>query len=274
MADKNKNPFNREKLYLLGAATVLGILIIAGESSLLFSQDSVFGKLTDKTYTQAETEEDDDSGLDEDGEDDDDTQEKNKSPYTGEAGLKPLFTDIAVDSPYMEALRYLYEENIMKGYPDGSFQPDKTVNRAELLKVIIVALGEPKNINEHKKCFTDVNEEWFAPYGCYAKWKGWVKGYGDGGFHPSNDVTRVEALKMMLEAYGIDLVNAPMEGSDFTELSADDWYSTYVWTTEKNGYAANWKDFTSANLENKLTRLEVATAIYILDTAGSQTPTI
>jgi hypothetical protein len=259
---KKKNPFNKEKIYLVGAAVILGFLVIAGENSLLSSSDSIFGKVVDDYTTSVMT-----------------GSTVAKKAVTGEASTKPLFTDVAADSPYMEQLRYMYEHNIMKGYEDGTFRPDKAVNRAELLKIIIVAQGEPKNLNEHKKCFTDVNEEWFAPYGCYAKWKGWVKGYGDGGFHPSNDVTRAEALKMMLEAYGIELESAPMEGSDFTDLNPEDWFAPYVWTAEKHGYAWEWKEFNGLTLNNPATRLEIATAIYKLEnendiTTDSNTPTI
>lgn len=264
MADENKkNPFKKEKLYLVGAATVLGILIIAGESSLIFSQDSIFGRLTDKTNVE---------DTDSDGEDADESAAK---ALTAEAGLTDMiFTDIPADHPNADALLFMKENGIMKGYSDGSFLPDKEINRAELIKTIIVALGEPKNINEHKKCFTDVNEEWFAPYGCYAKWKGWVKGYGDGGFHPSNDVTRAEALKMMVSAYGIPLETAAMNGSDFAEITAEEWYAPYVWTAEKNGYTWEWKEHNALNIHNKATRLEVATAIYELETGASRQPTI
>jgi|WetSurMetagenome_2_1015567.scaffolds.fasta_scaffold71179_2 hypothetical protein len=255
MPQKNKkNPFNKEKMYLLAAATILGVLLVAGENSFLFSQDTLYARVTaDNTGTQA----------------------SDAKPFTGEAGVSDMiFTDIPANHPDATALKYLKDKGIMKGYPDGSFQPDKAINRAELIKIIIVALGEPKDIGTHKNCFTDVKEEWFAPYGCYAKWKGWVKGYGDGGYHPSSDVTRSEALKMMLAAYGTKLETSPMTGSSFTDLTADQWFAPYVWTAEKLGITSAWKDNTAANLNNKATRLEVATAIYQLETTGSQTPTI
>lgn len=253
MPEKNKiKSFNKEKIYLVVAAIVFGFLIIAGENALMFSQDSLFGRaVIDKG------------------------NKITAKSLSAEAGLKEMiFTDIPATHPNATALKYMKENGIMKGYEDGSFKPDKLISRAELMKIIIVALGEPKNINENKNCFTDVKEEWFAPYGCYAKLKGWAKGYGDGGFHPSSDVSRAEALKMMLLAYATPLETSPMEGSAFADISAEEWYAKYIWTAEKDGMTADWKDNIVSNLNNKATRLEVATAIYQLETAGTQTPTI
>ena len=48
------------------------------------------------------------------------------------------FTDqnaIKVDSKVLDTLT---EKNVIKGYEDGSFQPDKTVSRAEMAKMIYV----------------------------------------------------------------------------------------------------------------------------------------
>lgn len=42
--------------------------------------------------------------------------------------------------------------------------------------------------NLYENCFEDVEDEWFAPYVCYAKEKGWVTGYPDGTFKPENNV--------------------------------------------------------------------------------------
>lgn len=263
MPQKNKkNPFKMEKIYLIAAATILGILIVAGENALMFSQDSLLGRVTGNDGHTSTS-------------DSKHTGSKASGPITGEAGQKDmLFTDIPADHHNADAIKYMKEKGIMKGYPDGTFQPDKAINRAELIKIIITALGEPKNLKDHKECFSDVKTEWFAPYGCYAKWKGWVKGYGDGGFHPNSDVTRSEALKMMLSAYGIALETSPIVGSSFSDLTADQWFAPYVWTAEKDGLLADWKDNTSANLTNKATRLEVATAIYSLATATAETPSI
>ncbi len=48
----------------------------------------------------------------------------------------PEFSDIESEAWYMPYLTLAYENEIISGYPDGSFQPDNDVNLAEALKVI------------------------------------------------------------------------------------------------------------------------------------------
>jgi hypothetical protein len=290
---KPNNPFSKEKIILMCAATLLGVLVTfsgsrtENDKQYLYNrtvrEDSQQTQQHDLNSQESEQEDDEDLSQETERDDDSDSQENESSqerrrneirngfhepggghPYSGEAGLNGIFTDIPFTHPDAAALQYLKDNGIMKGYPDGSFKPDKAVNRAEVIKIIVKALGEPKNLNEHKKCFKDMNEEWFAPYGCYAKWKGWVKGYNDGGYHPSNDVTRAELLKMVIEAYGITLETAPPSTSAFASLNTDTWSTRYVWTAEANGLMTAWGNNTPDNLNQPATRLEVATAIYTL----------
>jgi len=251
---------------LVIAAVILGFMLIAGENGLRAAQNSNLGHFGQDQQSQGKIDGADSVFLANRA-----LQVAATQPLTSEASLKKfIFTDIPADSPYAEALKYMKEHGIIKGFADGSFQPDQPVNRAEIIKILVVALGEPKNLYEHKNCFKDVGAQWFAPYGCYAKLKGWVKGYADGGYHPASDVTRAEALKMMLSAYGIPLETKPMEGSSFTSLTVRDWFAPYVWTAEKNGYTWDWQEHNAQNLHQRATRLEIATAVYKLATLSNK----
>lgn len=46
------------------------------------------------------------------------------------------FSDVPEDYKYHTAIRWLQAEGIVQGYEDGTFRPENTVSRAELLKVI------------------------------------------------------------------------------------------------------------------------------------------
>lgn len=287
---KPRNPFSKEKVILILGATILGVLVtfngrVVDDNPNRYLYNRILGEdssnhdsMEDDSQEFEHSQEDEDSQEDSSSQEDEhDSQEKSKNemrsrfhengsqPLSGEAALNGVFTDIPFTHPDATALKYLKDNGIMTGYPDGSFRPDKQVNRAEVIKIIVKALGEPKDIGLHRNCFKDVKEEWFAPYGCYAKWKGWVKGYEDGGYHPSNDVTRAELLKMIIEAYGLTLETAPPSGTAFASLNADTWSTRYVWTAEANGLMTAWKNNTPENLNTAATRLEVATAIYSLE---------
>ena len=87
---------------------------------------------------------------------------------------EPVFSDLdATDDNYI-AIDYLYEEGVLGGYSDGSFKPENTVNRAELLKILVEGQGVTPDADEYQNCFPDVTTDWYAKYVCYAKEEGWV----------------------------------------------------------------------------------------------------
>lgn len=59
------------------------------------------------------------------------------------ADEKAPFSDVAPGEEHFIAINYLYNADIVSGYPDGSFQPDKPVTRAEALKMIMLAFDVP-----------------------------------------------------------------------------------------------------------------------------------
>lgn len=117
------------------------------------------------------------------------------------------FPDVDGDSEYARAVNFLQERGVISGYPDGSFGPERTLSRAELLKILIEAVGVSDDQLApyfNQKCFEDVVAgQWFTKYVCYAKDKGFVVGYENGRFfRPAQDVTVVEAIKMTLAVFG------------------------------------------------------------------------
>src|SRR3989338_10039459 len=89
------------------------------------------------------------------------------------AFAQSAFPDVDEKHPYLKAIEFLKKNTVISGYPDGTFKPGKTVNRAELLKILIEGSGYevPDAIED---CFPDVlKDKWFSKYICFAKNKGW-----------------------------------------------------------------------------------------------------
>ena len=89
----------------------------------------------------------------------------------------------------------------IKGYPDGTFDPNGWVKRAEFLKMLLETEGV---VTSHvsRDCFPDAKiDQWYAPYVCYAKDKNLVAGYSDGKFHPEREINLVEAIKILNSFY-------------------------------------------------------------------------
>jgi hypothetical protein len=143
-----------------------------------------------------------------------------------------LFTDVDENHANYAAIKFLHDMGVLEGYDDGSFQPKKTVNRAELLKILIEGQGVTPSVQVHKDCFIDVAQDWFAPYVCYAKDLNWVEGYGDGSYRPGQDVTNTEAIKMLLLSQGVEIPDS-VEITPFADVPVDEWFAPYLFVAQE-----------------------------------------
>ncbi len=153
--------------------------------------------------------------------------EKPKVAFTEKVEEIIVFSDLSATHKNRTAILYLKDRGIVGGYEDGTFQPRKTVNRAELLKILVEGKGvKPSDFYEN--CFPDVTTEWFAPYICYAKKQGWISGYPDGTFRPGQEVNRVETIKMLLNSQEIDVEDAATVELSFRDVDDDAWYVPFI----------------------------------------------
>lgn len=153
------------------------------------------------------------------------------------ASVTPAFaaslTDVG-NSKNKAAIEFLSDKGVIGGYPDGTFRPLNTVNRAELLKILVGGKGAAPTMDTYSNCFPDVTNEWFAPFVCYAKEQGWVGGYPDGTFRPASTVNTAEAIKMVVNAQGYQIPeSAPAFLYEDVENSA--WYAPYVKAAKDKG---------------------------------------
>ncbi len=142
------------------------------------------------------------------------------------------FPDVAEHHIYSVQIEALADRGIIKGNPDGSFKPEKTVNRAEMLTFLYRATGKsPATTAFTKQCMKDVPRgEWYEATVCDAITRGYVGGYPDGNFRPGQEVNRVEALKMIQTVFGFTLnSNASLDPvKAYTDVSLTAWYTPYM----------------------------------------------
>jgi len=109
------------------------------------------------------------------------------------------------NTDYEEAVTALIEKGIIAGYPDGTFQPGITINRAEACIIVVKAMApdEEELKAAAKSSFSDLaGFDWAAKYIDYAAAKGIISGYPDGTFRPANQVTYAEMASMLVRALG------------------------------------------------------------------------
>ena len=99
--------------------------------------------------------------------------------------------------------------NIIGGYGDNTYRPENNITRAEVCKMICVALNGGKEPTlsvpatpTFKDVRNDANSAWAEKYieSCVAQ--GIVGGVGNGMFQPSQNVTGSQLAKMLLVALG------------------------------------------------------------------------
>jgi hypothetical protein len=154
-------------------------------------------------------------------------------PMTASADFELAFTDVKASHSNFHAIEALSAFDVIGGYEDGTYRPDNTINRAEIVKILVLGLGNDPDAAVYKDCFPDVTDQWFARHVCFAAEKGWVTGYttgADAGFYrPERPVNRVETLKILGEAYEMgDSLLETVEQELYTDVENSAWYAPYV----------------------------------------------
>ncbi len=72
------------------------------------------------------------------------------------------FPDVASDHWAASQIKELSEQGVIVGYPDGTFQPDENVTRAEFASMAIKALGQQHAQVVQPVKFTDITEDYWA----------------------------------------------------------------------------------------------------------------
>ncbi|MFA7685981.1 MAG: S-layer homology domain-containing protein [Candidatus Gracilibacteria bacterium] len=137
------------------------------------------------------------------------------------------FSDVQGDNTYYDAVEYLKEKDIINGYNDGTFGPDKAINRAEATKIITKAF-KIDTTKDYEESFPDVKKaNWFFTFVMAGKEDGFIKGYDDGTFQPAKQVKLSETLKMVLSAGKVEL-SKEVTTDVFMDVKEEDWVAIYA----------------------------------------------
>lgn len=148
------------------------------------------------------------------------------------------FTDVKSTAWYYNAVKYVYENNLMAGTGDTTFDPEVSLTRAMTAQILYNLEGQPKV--DEEATFSDMTEAptWSVDAIAWAQDTGVVAGMGDNEFASNAKVTREQFAQMMynyakykkcdLTKAG-DLTKFPDEGS------VSDWAVTALSWANGNG---------------------------------------
>ena len=167
------------------------------------------------------------------------------------------YSDVFEGDWYYPAVGFMTENNIIKGYEDGTFRPNAPITRAEFATI---ASKFDEILGGDVKGFYDVPaSHWALKYINSAYERGWVTGYEDGSFRPDRFITRAEVVtvtnKMLIRYADVDYVRAHRDLLiNFKDLDESHWaYFNIMEATHGHDFMrkANGKDETWERLNGE-----------------------
>ncbi len=173
------------------------------------------------------------------------------------------FKDLAETNEHYAAIEYLKAKGILSGYPDGTFQPQKPINRAEALKMLLLAIKSAFDSKTELK-FPDVaKNDWFYDYVAKGFDLKIVEGYPDTTFKPENNINLAESLKIISLSFQLPVPPKPLQAAPYADVARDVWYADYVqYAKDKQFIAA--RDDGNLHPELHVSRGEFAEIVYRL----------
>ncbi|MCR4428320.1 MAG: S-layer homology domain-containing protein [Caldiserica bacterium] len=147
--------------------------------------------------------------------------------------VEAIFPDVPFEYWAFQEINSLNEVGILSGYPDGYFKPENPVSRAEFAKIALLAFRLPPSKPEFST-FSDVPpDHWAYQFIEGAVKAGLIKGYPDGTFQPEKEVSKAEAITILVRFLAWPLVSPPRQ--TFFDCSPGDWFYSFVETALGGG---------------------------------------
>lgn len=179
------------------------------------------------------------------------------------------FRDVFVDNQYCDAIIWANEKGAFDGYDDNTFKPENAIARAEALKVILETLDfDIVDDNGFNLGFSDVQVgAYYMKYLRTAKLYGIVHGYADGTFRPGQQLTKAEAVTMLLNAARAknSIIIPACNSKPYLDVPLNAWYLDTACYAKYYDLTGDEYYFNAGTL---YTRGEMAKLLYNTYTAG------
>ena len=189
------------------------------------------------------------------------------------------FDDVA-GTPYGDEINTLASLGVLLGNESGDFAPQSQLTRAELVSIMVQAMGYWCWESQGSAPFTDVTaEDWYATAVDIAYNLGLIQGDGTGAFRPDDPVDHQQFLTILTRmGERSDLsIESRLDQVTGEELAAgavqayDAWARPYVVTAEALGFLTG--SLEELDPADPTTREEAAAMLYqMLDYIGILSP--
>lgn len=189
------------------------------------------------------------------------------------ANLQNYFPDVPDNYWASCNIDKLAMNDVIVGYPDKMFKPNRNVSRAEFATMLVKGFNMDTCGLAPKCIFSDVPAgNWANPLIAKAVDENLMKGYPNGKFMPNNHVTRVEALTAMakgLNNCNIDKCKAQEILSKYRDSNKlPDWSQIPVATAIENGALADLQHNDMIMPNKTASRADIASMLQNIRVAG------
>lgn len=163
------------------------------------------------------------------------------------------FTDVGHDHWAAPFIQKLAKKRIVKGVGAYRFEPGRSVTRAEVTKMLVLAAGVPGRQDQGGG---ETAGHWARSYVAAAQAAGAIRGYPDGTVRPDGNVTRAELAAMVTRF--LKLGEKPASMPD----AAGHWASGWVGALVEKGVLKGYPDGTFRP-DTPVTRAEAARLLAV-----------
>ena len=109
--------------------------------------------------------------------------------------VSDIFSDVAPDAWYRDAVQYAYDNGLMTGTSETTFEPAVSTTRGMIVSVLYRLAGSPAADDAG---FSDVADSaWYAEAVNWAASENIVGGFGEGSFRPDSAITREQMASIL-----------------------------------------------------------------------------
>ncbi len=165
------------------------------------------------------------------------------------------FSDVKSGKYYVEPVAWAVEQNVTTGYGDGTFRPDNTCTRAQIITFLWRAAGEPKTDMFLMNPYTDITEDaYYYEAALWAKSYGMVQGME---FKPNTPCTRAAAVEYIWRS-----ARCPeADPVSFNDVSGNSDTAKAIYWAVRYG-VTNGKNATTFDQKSTCTRGQIVTFLH------------
>lgn len=173
------------------------------------------------------------------------------------------FTDVESNYWARPFIERLARQDIIAGFPDGSFKPDQAVTRAQFAAIVRKAFNE--GVVRNSRNFSDIPARYWATSAIEKAYTtGFMSGYPDNTFKPEQQIPKVQALVSLSSGLKLDpsgsvnrTLNIFRDGNEIPDYARNGTAAA----TERN-IVVNYPNRAYLNPNEVATRADIAAFIY------------